>query len=72
MLELKPTIENDILQMISTCKNASAGFDNIDMKIIKFIKLNIITPLVHVCNLSFAQGKFPDDFKMAKIIPIHV
>ena len=68
---LKPTNDNEILQIISTCKNASAGFDNIDMKIIKSIKLNIITPLVHVCNLSFAQGKFPDDFKMAKIIPIH-
>ena len=40
---LKPTNENEILQIISTCKNASAGFDNIDMKIIKSIKLNIIT-----------------------------
>ena len=31
---------------------------------------NYITPLTHIINLSIAQGYFPDEWKVAKVIPI--
>ena len=32
---------------------------------------SIITPLVHICNLSLLTGVFPSLFKLAKVIPVH-
>ncbi len=66
-----PTNDEEVLQTISNLKNTSAGFDDIDMKIIKSVKCHILAPLVHVLNLSFAQGKVPDECKVAKVVPIH-
>ena len=31
---------------------------------------NYVTPLTHIINLSIAQGYFPDEWKLAKVIPI--
>ena len=34
-------------------------------------KASIITPIVHICNISLFTGVFPSSFKLAKVIPIH-
>ena len=35
------------------------------------ILLNVfVTPITHICNLSFKNGIFPENIKTAKIIPI--
>ena len=70
-LFLTPTDENEISEIIASLKTSSPGYDGIDMKIIKPIKNSILKPLAYICNLSFSQGKFPDQLKVAKIIPIH-
>ena len=31
----------------------------------------ISKPLTHICNLLFAHGTFPDNLKIAKVIPIY-
>jgi len=32
--------------------------------------VSIVTPLVHVFNLSFHHGQFPTRLKLAKVVPI--
>ena len=31
---------------------------------------HILTPLRHICNISSGQGIFPDEMKIARIIPL--
>ena len=48
----------------------SKGYDGIDMCLVKKIIPHILAPLRHICNLSLEQGVFPDDMKIAKVIPL--
>jgi hypothetical protein len=67
---LKPVTENEIVNTILKMKEASAGYDNISTKVVKLTYLHFLKPLTHVCNLSFRDGVFPDELKIAKVIPI--
>lgn len=31
----------------------------------------LLPPLLHIINLSITSGKFPNSFKVAKVIPLH-
>jgi hypothetical protein len=52
-------------------KNASAGCDAIPMLVVKHCMIYILKPLVHICNISFQYGIFPDQMKIAKIKPLY-
>ena len=55
---------------ITDCKNKkSTGNDNIDMSIIKLFII-IVKQLTHICNISFRNCTFPDQMKVAKVIPV--
>ena len=49
----------------------SSGYDNISNKLLKQIKHSILTPLTHIFNLSLKNGIFPDNMKLAEIIPLY-
>ena len=51
-------------------KHTASGYDCIVGSIMKQCVDNYITPLTHIINLSIAQGYFPDEWKVAKVIPI--
>ena len=51
-------------------KSSSAGWDSISTDIVKSCFPCFITPLTHVMNLSIAYGVFPDELKIARVIPI--
>ena len=40
------------------------------MCMLKKIIPHILTPLRHICNTSLSQGVFPDEMKIARIIPL--
>lgn len=63
--------KSEIEKIIKSLKNASAGFDDILAKIVKSTYHLFIDPLTHVLNLSVENGFFPDEMKLAKIIPLH-
>lgn len=48
----------------------SSGLDEISNTILKKIVTVIVIPLVHILNLSFMQGKFPEALKTSKVIPL--
>jgi len=76
-----PQIQSMFLQTISrgellaemklTNKKKSSGIDNIAPKVVAMCADNIITPLLHIYNLSFSTGVFPDKLKIAKTIPLY-
>ncbi len=63
--------EREITEIVKNGKTKkSTGNDNIDMSIIKHVISHIVKPLTHICNISFKNGTFPDQTKVAKVIPI--
>jgi hypothetical protein len=60
-----------ILNFINKMKpKSSFGEDCISNNVLKVIAPTIIQPLKHLINLSLKTGFFPDQLKIAKIIPI--
>ena len=56
--------------MVKSLKNNSAGWDFIPASIAnQFIK-HYIKPLTYLINSSFESGPFPEELKLAKVIPI--
>ena len=62
--------EIEVRNIIMALKNTASGYDCIVGSIMKQCVDNYITPLTHIINLSIAQGYFPDEWKVAKVIPI--
>ena len=58
---------------MSNFKNKqSYGYDGVDVPLIKSLisSTNIVQPLTYICNKSFESGIFPDEMKIAKIVPL--
>ena len=62
--------EYEITQNIISLKNSSAGWDSIPASIAKQSILFYVKPLTQLINRSFELGIFPDELKLAKVIPI--
>ena len=61
-----------VLNYIQSIKpKHSSDNDDISMYLIHQVAIHIIEPLVHIINLSFSQGIFPDRMKISKIIAIY-
>ena len=65
-----PVTENEVRNILGMIKDSAAGWDELKAFIMKQIKEVIVTPLVHICNLSFTTGIFPDELKIANVVPI--
>ena len=67
-----PISSEDIINIIGELKiTNSVGVDCISTKIIKVIAVFIAEPLAHIVNLSVELGKFPDELKIGKVIPVY-
>ena len=51
--------------------NKASGPHSIPVEIMKILKSNISEPLKDIINLCFATGVYPDQLKVAKVIPIY-
>jgi len=68
---LSPVTEDEIIKIVSKFRNkTSCGYDDMNMTVVKQIIVSIVQPLKHICNRSFETGIFPNDMKIAKIIPL--
>jgi arsenate reductase-like glutaredoxin family protein len=68
---LNPTTDEEIEDIIDNMKNSkSTGLDNIPIKIIKFCKHELSSILSHINNQSLLDSIFPDELKIAKVVPI--
>ena len=70
-LFLSPVLEEDIITTVNACKsNTLCDHNHIDMVIVKQVINYIAKPLAHVCSNSFECGVFPDNMKVAKVVPL--
>ena len=66
---LHPVVNDEVQKIINDLKSSSPGWDKISGKVIKATYQSFIQPLTHVINLSFSQGVFPTEMKIAKVLP---
>lgn len=60
-----------VLKLCSKLKpKTSSGPDGISSKLLKAIIPIIIQPFCHLLNLSFKTGYIPNEFKVAKVVPV--
>ena len=61
---------SDVRTVISSLKNSSPGFDGIPYFVANQCIDNFIEPLTYIINMSFMEGVFPSELKLAKVVPI--
>ena len=62
--------EAEVTETMFSLKNSSAGWDEIPAHIIKQNISILVKPITHLINCSIQNGMFPDELKLAKVIPI--
>ena len=60
----------DIMNVISSLNNSSAGYDEMLASILKKCIDEYITSITYLVNLSISQGTLPNELKLAKVILI--
>ena len=60
----------DIINVIYSLNNSSAGYDEMCASILKKCIDEFITLITYLVNLSIRQGTFPNELKLAKVILI--
>ena len=57
--------------VISSLPNAAAGYDEIPASLMKQLVMYYAESLTHLINQSISQGLFPEEMKLARILPIY-
>ena len=70
-LYLEPVTEQEIHQLVSSLKKSSPGYDNLSASILQLGLPEICPVLTYICNLSLMEGIFPDELKLANVIPLN-
>uniref|UniRef100_A0A8C7XUM2 Reverse transcriptase domain-containing protein n=1 Tax=Oryzias sinensis TaxID=183150 RepID=A0A8C7XUM2_9TELE len=64
--------ENELISIVNNFKSKnSKDCEDIDMKVVKKVIHSVAKPLTYICNLSLQTGRFPNQMKIAKVIPIY-
>ena len=61
---------NEVNTIISAMKNSASGYDELPTSILKQCVDSYITPLTCLINMSISQGIFPNQLKLARVIPL--
>ena len=69
-LTFSPVTEEQVLPIVLSLKDAGAGFDGLNAKLLKKIIPAVISQLTHLLNLCISNHTFPSPLKMAVITPV--
>ena len=61
----------EVVNVINSLNNSSPGWDGIPSRLTTIVLNSYIKPLTLLINKSFRDGIFPDELKLAKVIPIY-
>ena len=67
---IAPVVEEEVLSIITSLNDSSAGLDAISSRVIKATYSCFLTPLTHVVNISLLNGVFPSELKIARVKPL--
>ena len=68
---LDPVTVGEINKLIAGLKNTAIGYDDISAALLKLSLEYIADPLVHICNSSMIEGVFPEQLKIACVLPLY-
>ena len=68
---LEPVTNHEIYKLVMPLKNGAPGYDGIKSDTLKLSVQHICEPLAHVCNMSLMQGVFPQELKLANVLPLY-
>ncbi len=69
---LSPTTEYEVNKIINKHDSKKAsGMDNIKAKLLKEYGTELCKGLAHITKLSFVSENYPDQLKIAKVIPLY-
>lgn len=67
-----PTDFVEVCEIINNMKSSNTkGYDEISSVMLKNIMENIAFPISILINRSLLEGQFPDDLKIAKVVPLY-
>lgn len=61
----------ELEDIVTKLKSKGAGHDGLKPSLLKKCLPAILKPLLHILNCSLATGRCPDQFKWARVIPVH-
>lgn len=71
-LEFKEVSQNEVYKVILSMKaKKSTGYDDLSNDLIKKIANEITQPLTIIINYSIRKNEFPDEWKVARVIPLY-
>ena len=62
---------DDVKSIVSQLHNSAAGHDDLPPSIMKQLCTKYCVPLTYIINLSITRGVFPEELKLAKVLPIY-
>ena len=68
---LAPVSTEKFRNMIYELKNSAPGPDIITAEALRLCLSSITSPLVYILNLSLSEGVFPEELKIANVIPLY-
>ena len=67
-----PISQDDVSKIIASLRSKSSfGHDGMSTKFLKTLVPVLLRPLTLIINQSLTTGIFPDQLKIAKVLPIH-
>ena len=70
--EIPPVTEAYVLKQLQLLKDGKAvGLDGLSSRLLRIASPIIASPLTKLMNLSINTGLFPNDWKVAKVVPLH-
>ena len=70
LLAFSPVSESEMLKLMRSSPSKSCDLDPCPTQIVKDCADILAVPITKVVNLSLAEGKFPDSFKLAHVTPL--
>ena len=68
---LTPTDQQEIHSIILNIKDNAPGHDGLSTKVINPVIETLLPPLTYITNLSFTEGAFPHELKIAQVLPLY-
>ena len=67
---LENVLSNEVVAIVKNLKEGGSGWDCISASIVKTTYRDFIEPLTHIFDLSISQGVFPNELKVARVVPL--
>ena len=68
---IQPVSPSEVEKIIRNLRNSkSTGVDFIDTWVIKLVAKDILPAITHIVNLSILHSKFPNSWKLSKVVPL--